>query len=210
MKKASDNALLSVNCTNIREFASPPHYHVDDTPYGGGAGMVFKPEPLAKAIESAKLKLPDAQVVLMTPSGERLCQKLAVEFSSASELILVCGRYEGIDQRVIELLIDREISIGDYILMGGELPAMVLLEAITRLIPGVLGNQESTCTESFSVSDGHQLLEAPHFTKPAIFRGIAVPEVLTSGNHKEIEKWRHDQSLAKTKRIRPDLMGGNK
>ncbi|MCB0337612.1 MAG: tRNA (guanosine(37)-N1)-methyltransferase TrmD [Bdellovibrionales bacterium] len=203
VRKALDNGLFQVRCTNIRDFADPPHYRVDDVPYGGGGGMLLRVEPLAKAIEDAQQRLPKAEVVLLTPSGSRFQQSIAQEFCKREELILICGRYEGVDQRIIDLFVDYELSIGDYVLMGGELPAMVVLEGVLRLRSEVLGNQQSALAESFA--DG-RTLEAPHYTRPEEFRGAQVPEVLLSGNHQEIKRWRQREGFAKTKRLRPDLV----
>jgi tRNA (guanine37-N1)-methyltransferase len=200
--KAQERGLLSIQVTDIRDFASAPHFSVDDSPYGGGAGMLMRPEPLYAAIAAAKLKLPDAKVLLLTPTGARFNQKKAQSVSKLSELILVCGRYEGVDQRVIDLCIDEQISIGDYVLMGGEVPAMVLIEASTRLLPEVLGNTESTAHESFT----EPLLEAPQYTRPPEFMGQKVPEVLLSGNHKRIQEWRQAESKKRTLTVRPDLL----
>ena len=197
--KAIENKLLSVNLINIRDFAEPPHNRVDDEPYGGGAGMVMKPEPLSAAIESAKKNLPNAPVVLLSPGGELFNQQEAEKFSKLDGLILVCGRYEGVDQRVIDTLIDREISIGNYVLMGGEVAAMVMIEASARLIEDVVGNPESLLQESFSPKD-RNVIEGPQYTRPAEFRGETVPEVLLSGNHKLIAEWRKEKALEKTKR----------
>lgn len=168
--------------------------------------MVMKPEPLVRAIEAAKIALPDAHVVLLTPSGKVFSQNKALELSRQSNLILVCGRYEGVDQRVIELVVDEELSIGDYVLMGGEIPAMVIIEASVRLLQDVIGNPRSLEEESFSGTNEECLLEAPHYTKPAEFRSLKVPEVLLSGNHGEIAKWRRAQAVARTNTIRPELM----
>lgn len=207
IKKAVERQLLSVSTLQIRNFASPPHYHVDDTPYGGGAGMVMRPEPLALAIEDAKARLPQARVILMSASGQLFNQQRAHELSSQSQLIIVCGRYEGVDQRVIDSLVDEEISIGDYVLMGGEVPAMVVIEAAARLTPEVVGNAESLLRESFAPDCSERgILEAPHYTKPAEFRGLKVPEVLLSGNHAEIERWRSAQAERLTRSRRPDLL----
>ena len=195
--KAQERSLLSIATLNIRDFAEPPHFHVDDTPYGGGAGMLMKAEPLAKAIEDAKTRLPNARVILLSASGQTFTQSKASELSVCPELILVCGRYEGVDQRVIDILVDEELSIGDYVLMGGEVPAMVLIEACTRLIAGVIGNEESVEHESFRSQDESTQLEAPHYTRPAEFRGRKVPDVLLSGNHKKIAEWR----LAESKKL---------
>lgn len=205
ISKALEKRLIEINLCNIRDFASPPHFQVDDSPYGGGAGMTMKPEPLSLAIEDSKRRLPKAPVLLLSPSGAKFSQSKAQTFSKNSELIFVCGRYEGIDQRAIDLLVDEEISIGDYVLMGGEIPAMVVTEAVVRLIPGVLGNADSTSFESFS-DLGELLLEAPQYTRPPEFRGRAVPEVLLSGNHKAISDWRLEQSRKRTSERRPDLL----
>ena len=204
MGRACERGLLQVRLTNIRDFAAPPHYSVDDSPYGGGAGMVLRPEPLSAAIEAATTRLPQAEVVLLTPSGERFSQGLAQSMSTAPELIFICGRYEGIDQRVIDQLVDRELSLGDFVLMGGEVAAMAIIESTVRLIPSVVGNSQSIAEESFSEG----LLEFPHYTKPPTFRGASVPEILLSGNHGKIREWRREQSRAKTARVRPDLLQG--
>lgn len=196
--KAINSDLLSIRITNIRDFANPPHYHVDDTPYGGGAGMVMRPEPLGLAIEAAKSRLSNAQIILLTPSGEQLTQAIAEESSRQESLILLCARYEGIDQRIIEIYVDREISIGDYVLMGGELPAMVLIEASARLIDGVVGNSDSVRNESFSDPSNRALLEAPHYTRPPEYQDRRVPEVLLSGDHEKIAKWRAECGAKKT------------
>ncbi len=201
--KAISRGLLSVTATNIRDFASPPHYKVDDSPYGGGAGMVMIAEPLIKAVESAKHRLPTAKVILLSPGGPRFNQSKAIELSKQSSLIFVCGRYEGIDQRVIDLVIDEEISIGDFVVMGGEVPAMLVLEACLRLRPDVIHNEESTTHESFSpgLGDG-TLVEAPQYTRPEEYRGLKVPEILLSGNHKAIANWRLSESKSKTTKLK--------
>jgi tRNA (guanine37-N1)-methyltransferase len=205
--KAVENGTITFERVNIRDFASPPHYSVDDTPYGGGAGMVMKPEPLSKAIEAARRSNPGAPVLLLSPAGTPFSQSKAVELSRLPGLILVCGRYEGVDERVIESAIDGQISIGDYVLMGGEIPAMVVIEATTRLVKDVIGNASSIEEESFAGrDDGPRLLEAPHYTRPPKFAGRAVPEVLLSGNHQKIAAWRREQSLTRTKARRPDLL----
>lgn len=200
--KAISRALLSVAATNIRDFAAPPHYKVDDSPYGGGAGMVMLAEPLIKAVESAKSRLPNAKVILLSPGGPRFNQSKANELSKHDSLILVCGRYEGIDQRAIDLVIDEELSIGDFVVMGGEVPAMLVLEACLRLRPDVIHNEESTTHESFSpgLGDG-TLVEAPQYTRPEEYRGLKVPEVLLSGNHKAIASWRLNESKIKTAKL---------
>lgn len=207
--KAIDRGLLDIRAVNIRTFAEPPHYTVDDTPYGGGAGMVMRPEPLAKALEHTKQQLPQAKTVLMSPAGVPFSQSKAQNLKLQQELILLCGRYEGIDQRIIDAYVDEEISIGDYVIMGGEVAAMVVIEATTRLIEQVLGNADSVRNESFANSRGdglENLLEAPHYTRPPEFAGKKVPEVLLSGNHSKIEEWRREQAFERTRRLRPDLL----
>ncbi len=200
--KARAKGGIEVVTTDIRRYAEPPHFHVDDTPYGGGAGMLMKPEPLCRAIEDAKARLPRARVILLSASGVSFKQSTARRLSALPELILVCGRYEGIDQRVVDLLVDEQISIGDYVLMGGEVPAMVVIEACTRLITGVVGNEESIEHESFDGKSSDAVLEAPQYTRPPEFRGLKVPEVLLSGNHQKIATWRLEQSRELTKRRR--------
>lgn len=202
IQKSIERGLATIHLSNIRDFAAPPHFAVDDSPYGGGAGMVMKPEPLAQAILAAKSRLPSPRVILLTPTGTRLTQAKASEISTQENLILICGRYEGIDQRVIDLFVDEQISIGDYILMGGEIPAMVLIETTLRLVPSVLGNSESSKHESFSAG----MLEAPHYTRPPEFMGKKVPEVLLSGNHQHIQQWRSEAARCLTQEKRPDLM----
>lgn len=207
IQKAQQNAHLEVRLTQLRDYADPPHYHVDDTPYGGGAGMVLMAEPLARAIEDAKRRLPNAEVALLSPAGAVFSQKAAYELSEKAELIFVCGRYEGIDQRIVDLLIDREISLGDFVLMGGEVATMAVLEASVRLIDGVLGNQDSKLHESFGTKGQFKSrLEAPQYTRPAEFRGKQVPEVLLSGDHKRIENWRAQLADELTAARRPDLL----
>ena len=201
LKRAEEKGLAKINTWNIRDFALDKHRIVDDYPYGGGAGMVMKPEPLAGAIEAARCGHP-ARVIYMAPQGKPLTQAKAMELAKASHLIILCGHYEGIDERVRTLLVDEEISIGDYVLTGGELPAAVLVDTVVRLVPGVLGSDLSALEESFS--DG--LLEYPQYTRPPKFMGLSVPDVLLSGNHAEIAKWRHEQSLRLTWERRPDLL----
>ncbi len=202
IEKAIKKNILSIDIVNIRDFSSPPHYKVDDEPYGGGAGMVLKPEPIFEAIKNLKEKIEDAHTILLTPSGNTFNQQKAVDFSQKDNLIFICGRYEGVDQRVIDLCVDEEMSIGDYVLMGGEIPAMAIIEATSRLIPNVIGNSESIITESFS----ENFLEAPQYTHPEEFQGLKVPNVLLSGHHKNIKKWREEKSLEKTKKVRPELL----
>ena len=204
--KAQQRGLLNIKLTQIRDFADAPHFHVDDTPYGGGAGMVMRPEPLARAIEDAKTRLPKALVIVFSASGELLTQRKVEKFASQAELILVCGRYEGVDQRIIDLYVDQQICIGDYVLMGGEAPAMALIEACARLVPGVLGNEESLHNESFGTRADAPPLEAPHYTRPAEFKGLKVPEVLLSGNHADIARWRKERGMEAARERRPDLL----
>lgn len=188
--KAKDKGIVEYSYINLRDFGLGPRRTVDDTPYGGGDGMLLKPEPLFAAVEHAKEQDPEALVYLMTPRGERLVQKLAQEIADDGKgLIIICARYEGYDER-ITTLVDRQISIGDFVLTGGELPAMMLVDAVVRLLPGVLGGEKSAEIESFSHGDN---LEFPQYTRPEEFRGMKVPEVLLSGNHAEIEKWRQQQ-----------------
>ena len=191
--------LVTLRVHNLRDYTHDRHRQVDDVPYGGGAGMVLKPEPIFEAVRARTGKGP---VILLTPQGELLNQRLVRELAGHDDLYLICGRYEGVDERVAAHLVDREISIGDYVLTGGELPAMVLIDAVSRLVTGVLGSEESPKDESF---DRH-LLEYPHYTRPAEFEGHPVPEVLRSGHHAEIERWRRAQAAERTRRRRPDLL----
>jgi tRNA (guanine37-N1)-methyltransferase len=201
--KAVDRGLFNPTLTDIRDFASAPHYKVDDSPYGGGAGMVMLVDPLVRAIRAAKQRRPNSRALLFSPTGPRFTQKKAIELSTLDELVLVCGRYEGVDQRVIDLEIDEEISIGDFVVMGGEVPAMLFIEACLRLRPEVIHNSESTAHESFSPSLGDgTLLEAPQYTRPECYEGLSVPEILLSGNHKLIEAWRLEEAKRRTARIR--------
>jgi len=195
--KAQKGGLVEYKLINLRDFGLGPRRQVDDIPYGGGDGMVLRPEPLFAAIETAQKEDPDAQVLLMTPRGDLFNQEMAREFAATEAgLIIVCGRYEGYDERVTTL-VDKQISIGEYILTGGELPAMVVVDAVTRLIPGVLGGETSAAKESFT-DEGQ--IEHPHYTRPEEFRGLRVPEVLLSGNHAKIEKWRQGMQKAKGKK----------
>jgi tRNA (guanine37-N1)-methyltransferase len=193
------SGLVTLRVHNLRDFTHDRHRQVDDVPYGGGAGMVLKPEPIFEAVRTRAGKGP---VILLTPQGELLNQALVRELAGHDDLYLICGRYEGVDERVATHLVDKEISIGDYVLTGGELPAMVVIDAVSRLVAGVLGSQESPKDESF---DQH-LLEYPHYTRPAEFEGHPVPEVLRSGHHAEIERWRRAQAAERTRRRRPDLL----
>jgi tRNA (guanine37-N1)-methyltransferase len=200
--RAIERGLIEIQIINIREFTLDKHQVVDDTPYGGGQGMVMKVEPIARAIDSVKSQNPFARTIYLTPQGEPFHQELARRFSSQSHLILLCGRYEGVDERVREIYIDEEVSIGDYVLTGGELAAMVLIDAISRFIPGVLGSNRSAEEDSFFNS----LLEYPQYTRPFNFKGHCVPEVLLSGNHSAISSWRRKEALRRTSLRRPDLL----
>ena len=200
--KAREKGLLRVRVTDIREFADGKHRVTDDVPYGGGAGMVMKPEPLVAAIEAARQRGPGARVVLLSPQGARFDQGKAQELAVHGALILVCGRYEGVDERVLRW-VDEELSLGDFVLTGGEIAALAVIDAIARLVPGVLGNELSAQSESFS---GEGLLEGPQYTRPPEFRGLRVPEVLLSGDHEKIARWRQDQAVARTRERRPDLL----
>lgn len=202
LKKAQEKGIIKINIHDIRSFASDKHSTVDDKPYGGGGGMVFKPGPLGDAIESAKANGAKSLVVLTTPQGERFSDKIAREFIEYDQLIIICGRYEGVDERIREIYVGREISIGDYVLSGGEYAASVIIDAVSRLIPGVLGNEESPYDDSFREG----LLEYPQYTRPEIYKGKAVPEILLSGNHREIERWRREESIKRTFFRRPDLL----
>lgn len=200
LKKAQEKGLISVRTVDLRDYATDRHRTTDDSPYGGGQGMVMKPEPLVAAIEDARKKLDNPRVVLLAPQGRLFTQEQAARLAQEKELVLICGRYEGIDERV-KGFVDEELSIGDYTLSGGEPAAVVVIDAVTRLIPGVLGNEKSSQEESFA--DG--LLEYPHYTRPEEFRGMKVPEVLLSGDHDKVRSWRRQMSLELTRRRRPDL-----
>lgn len=203
--KAREKDLVELNTVNFRDYANNKHNTVDDYPYGGGGGMVLKPEPLFAAVEDVTSGLESKpRVILMCPQGEPFSQKKAEELAAERHLIFICGHYEGYDERIREHLVTDELSIGDYVLTGGELPAMVVIDSVVRLLPGVLGNETSAVTDSFSTG----LLEYPHYTRPANFRGWEVPEVLISGHHGNIEEWRRKQSLERTWRKRPDLLEG--
>ena len=200
--KAIAGGVIDVRVHDIRDHATGRHRQVDDESFGGGPGMVMKPEPIFAAVEA--LEAAGARTILLSPAGRRLDQPLARELSGEPRLVLICGRYEGVDERVVEGLPAEEISIGDYVLSGGELPALVLIEAVTRLVPGVVGREESLERESFE-SGG---LDHPHYTRPQEFRGMTVPDVLTSGDHGRIEEWRRNAAREKTRRNRPDLEAG--
>lgn len=237
IRRAREAGLIHVHIQDLREFAKDRHRTVDDRPFGGGEGMVLKPEPLFEAVESLlgrslgdagtpRAPDPDRAIVLMSAAGKLFRQEMARRYSELRRIILICGRYEGVDERVAEHLATEEVSIGDFVLSGGELPAVLVMDAVTRLLPGALGNQASSQNESFSarqdtpVNPGgrskvtghespltpHMLLDFPHYTRPADYRGWKVPEILISGNHAEVAKWRHRQALEKTRRNRPDLL----
>lgn len=202
LKRAREKNLLDIKLYNIRDFASGPHRTVDDSPYGGGAGMVFKPEPIFRAVDFLKEDGEPRKVILLSPQGKPFNQSKAEAYSREKQrFVFICGRYEGIDERV-KILMDEEVSIGDYVITGGELAALVIIDAVTRLVPGALGDEKSVEDESFSWG----LLDYPHYTRPREFRGMPVPQVLVSGNHKEILLWRRREALKKTMKIRPDLM----
>lgn len=201
LKKARDKRVLSFTIHNLRDYAPGKHRSTDDAPYGGGRGMVMRPEPMVAAIESVRGSLPAARRILLSPQGPRLSQARAVELAGCPTLVLVCGRYEGVDERV-RTFVDEEISIGDYIVGGGEVAALVVIDAVARLVPGVIGCRESAEDESFTTG----LLEYPQYTRPEEFRGMRVPRVLLSGHHGEVMRWRRRQSLLRTKTRRPDLL----
>ena len=228
-RRATEMGLAKIEVHDLRKFTHDRHRTVDDRPFGGGEGMVLKPEPIFDCLEELQLapreqRLAGAakeRVIVLSAQGQRFTQKVASELAALDRMVLICGRYEGVDERVSEFLADRELSIGDYVLSGGELGAAVIIEAVTRLLPGAVGNEASTRQESFTANanaeevDGADstcgsggLLDYPHYTRPAEFRGMAVPEVLINGNHQEIRRWRREQALKKTLRNRPDLMDG--
>lgn len=201
--RAMENGIITVSAINIRDYSKDKHRHVDDAPYGGGAGMVMQPEPICDAYEDLCRRTGSSpRVIYMTPQGRVFNQQIARELAREEELVFLCGHYEGIDERALEMVCTDYLSIGDYVLTGGELPAMVMIDCISRLVPGVLNNQVSAEEESFH----DNLLEYPQYTRPEVFREKAVPEVLLSGHHKNIEKWRREQSIKRTLKRRPDLL----
>lgn len=202
IRRGQDKGLIQIALHQIRDYATDKHHTVDDSPYGGGAGMVMKPEPLTACIETVRQQNPQATVLMTSPRGVTLTHQQVEALATKPGLIIICGRYEGVDERVIDLFVDLEVSIGDYVLSGGELAAMVVVDSVTRMVPGVLGSDESAACDTFS--DG--LLEYPQYTRPPSFRGHCVPEVLLSGNHVLINRWRRQQALTRTKRQRPDLL----
>ncbi len=202
LKIGQDKGLIGIDIHNIRDYAFDRHRTTDDYPYGGGAGMVMKVEPLAACLEAVRKAVPDSRVILTSPRGRLFTQAVARELAAEESLTIICGRYEGVDERVSELFVDDEISLGDFVLTGGEPAAIVIVDAVARLIPGVLGSCESAADDSFS----NGLLEYPQYTRPAEFRGREVPPVLLSGNHGDIARWRRRRSLERTLRVRPDLL----
>ena len=228
-RRAAEMGLATIEVHDLRKYTRDKHRTVDDRPFGGGEGMVLKPEPIFECLEpfglaSREERLSGAakeSVIVLSAQGRRFTQQVATELAGLDRILLICGRYEGVDERVTEFLADRELSIGDYVLSGGELGAAVIIEAVTRLLPGAVGNEASTRQESFTAHDAADetdgpdstcgsggLLDYPHYTRPAEFRGMAVPEVLVNGNHQEIRRWRREQALKKTLRNRPDLLDG--
>jgi tRNA (guanine37-N1)-methyltransferase len=201
IKRAQDRGLVSIEIHNLRHYGLGKHHVVDDRPYGGGSGMVLKPEPLFATVE-AITEAEDAHIILLSPQGRHFSQRVATELASYNQLILICGHYEGVDDRVREHLVNEELSIGDYVLSGGELAAMVVVDAVVRLLPGALGSEESARVDSHATG----LLQYPHYVQPQVYRGWSVPEVLLSGNHSEIAKWRRQQSLLRTLARRPELL----
>ncbi len=205
MKRAREAGKVTIAAHDLRDWTTDKHHKVDDIPYGGGQGMVMKPEPFFAAVRELKKDSPKARVVLMTPQGKRFDQATARGLSHEEHIILLCGHYEGIDHRVVEALVDLELSIGDYILTNGAIAAVVVIDAVVRLLPGVLGDERSPEEESFA-DPTSPLLEGPHYTRPAEFEGMPVPEVLLSGNHAKIESWRHEKAVERTRANRPDLI----
>ncbi|MFB5660588.1 tRNA (guanosine(37)-N1)-methyltransferase TrmD [Alteribacillus sp. HJP-4] len=204
LKQAQERNAVSYHTLNFREFSANKHQKVDDYPYGGGAGMVLTPQPIFDAVDAVKIENPGTspRIILLCPQGAPYHQAKAEELAGEEHLIFICGHYEGYDERIREHLVTDEISVGDFVLTGGELPAMIIADSVTRLLSGVLGNDQSALTDSFS--DG--LLEHPHYTRPAEFRGMKVPDILLSGHHENIREWRREQSLQRTKRRRPELL----
>jgi len=206
IQRAREAGLLDINVHDLRDYSLNKHRKVDDSPFGGGVGMVMNVEPIARAITAVKKEVPETRTILLSPGGRPFDQEKAWELSSLPSLTLICGRYEGIDERIRLHYVDEEISIGDYVLTGGELPAMVLVEAISRLLPGVLGDPESVVEESFH----DDLLEYPQYTRPRDYEGLKVPEILVSGDPKKIRDWQKAEAIKKTAQVRPDLLEKNK
>ncbi len=203
IKRAIEAGIVTINLVNLRDYTHDAHRSVDDAPYGGGGGMVMMAPPLFEAVESIASRYEEKpRTILLTPQGRRLSQPMVEELAAEDALLLVCGHYEGVDERVRQALVDDEISIGDYVLTGGELPAMVLIDAVVRLLPGAVGNERSVVEDSFASG----ILEHPHYTRPEVWRGMAVPPVLLSGNHEQVRRWRRRESLRRTLQRRPDLL----
>jgi tRNA (guanine37-N1)-methyltransferase len=205
IKRAREQDIVDIRVTNIRDFATDKHHITDDAPFGGGGGMVMIPEPITDSIEHVLDTGPpgaNRSLIYLSPQGELFSQNMAKELAELDHLILLCGRYEGVDERICDLFVDREVSIGDYVVGGGEIPAMVLIDSLVRLLPGAIGNEDSYVNDSFFTG----LLDCPHYTRPREYRGLEVPDVLLSGHHKEIDKWRRQQSLERTLLRRPDLL----
>jgi tRNA (guanine37-N1)-methyltransferase len=207
LRRAIGKGLVELNVHNLRDYAGDRHKTVDDYPYGGGSGMVMKPDPFFAAVEALCSDAAQRRVIMLSPAGKKFDHRMAENLSKEDRrIIFLCGRYEAVDERVRTALADDELSIGDYVLTGGELPALVIIDAVTRLIPGVLGDEHSAEVESFSWG----ILDYPHYTRPPVFRGLQVPEVLLSGNHEQIRKWRRKEALRRTLRLRPDLIGSSR
>lgn len=202
LRRAQEKGLLEIRVVNIRDYAQDKHRIVDDLPFGGGPGMILKPEPIFAAVRDCREGDSRARVILMSPQGRHFDQKMAQELAQEERLIFICGRYKGVDERISQALVTDEISIGDYVLSGGELPALVVVEAVARLIPGVLGDEESARSDSFHAG----LLDHPHYTRPACFEGMEVPPVLVSGHHEQVRRWRRKEALRRTRERRPDLL----
>jgi len=205
LENAQKKGLVEIYLHNLRDYANDKHKTIDDTPYGGGAGMVLKIEPIYRCLEKLKSERTYDEIIYLSPKGERYNQKLAIELSLKKNIVLLCGHYKGVDNRVVETLITREISIGDYVLTGGEIPALVIVDSVARLIPGVVGDAESLLSDSFQ----ENMLGAPQYTKPAEFMGLRVPEVLLSGDHKKINEWREEEARKLTEKRRKDLLEKN-
>jgi len=203
IRRARQSGIVEIRIVNLRDFTTDKHRQVDDRPFGGGEGMVFMPEPLFAAVEDCRAAGVErgSRVYLLSPQGRTWSQGMALEISRTSHAVLICGRYEGVDQRAVDCLVDQEISIGDFIVSGGEIPAMVVLDSVVRLLPGALGNKDSALNESFSTG----LLDFPQYTRPAVYRGMGVPEILLSGDHAKIAKWRREKALERTLQRRPEL-----
>lgn len=216
IKRALEKKLIKINLVNLRDFTTDKHRTVDDRPFGGGPGMILRIEPIDRALNCLKKKKPTGRVILLTPQGALFKQEIAQKLSRHKKLILICGHYEGIDERVAEELVDESLSIGDYVLTGGELPAMVVVDAVTRLLPGVLSKKEATQNESFQSypnsckalgkAASPQLLEAPQYTRPATYKKCKTPKILLSGDHQKISTWRQNKAFEKTRKLRPDLL----